>query len=140
MLRRLGLVLLIVAAACAAPPAPAADDPPAANLALQGTRWVMRIDDAPPRTEAPTLEFSAEGRAGGFTGCNQWFAQIEQANGGLSFHSVGVTRRACEAPAMDIERAFSESLAHTRSAQRDGDDLILFGEEAEQLARFMPAA
>ncbi len=135
MLPRLELLLLV--ASCAAP-APAADTPPQRDLALQGTRWVMAIDGEAVSARAPTLEFSTEGRAGGFSGCNQWFAQLEQAHGGIRFHAVGMTRRACAGPAMGIENDFSAMLTQTRAAERDGDNLILFGEEGEPIARFTP--
>jgi hypothetical protein len=39
---------------------------------------------------------------------------------------------------MGIENDFSAMLTQTRAAERDGDNLILFGEEGEPIARFTP--
>lgn len=132
----IGLGLLLVS--CAAPPVNGSEEPPPA-LALVGTNWVMKDADAPANARMPTIEFNEASRAVGFSGCNQWFAQAETANGGLRFSSVGMTRRACPEPAMTIEREFGEMLGQTRSVQMDGADLVLFGEEAEEIGRFSPA-
>lgn len=137
MLRILTLALLALAASCAEP-APAADDPPA-RMVLQNTHWVMVLDQGSADARAPTLEFAEQARAGGFSGCNQWFAQVDQSNGGLRFGAVSLTRRACAEPAMIIEREFDDVLHQVRSAQREGDQLVLIGENAQPLARFTPA-
>lgn len=129
------LFLLGLLAACA-DPAPAADEP-RSELALEGTHWTL--SPVPAGARAPTLEFSGHGRAGGFAGCNQWFAQVERAHSGLRFSAVGMTRRACAEREMRVERGFAESLAQTRSAERRGEQLVLFGENGEELARFTPA-
>ena len=137
MMRVFALGFLALAASCAEP-APAADDPPA-HMVLQDTRWVMVLGEGPADTRAPTLEFAQQARAGGFSGCNQWFAQVDQSNGGLRFGAVGMTRRACPEPAMALEQDFGALLGQVRSAQREGDELVLIGENAQPLARFTPA-
>lgn len=137
MMRIVTLALLALAASCAEP-APAADDPPA-HLVLQDTHWVMVLDGAREDARAPTLEFAEQARAGGFSGCNQWFAQVDQSNGGLRFGAIGMTRRACPEPAMTLEHEFGALLGEVRSAQREDDELVLIGENAQPLARFTPA-
>lgn len=132
LLLAVGLAL----AACVAPPVNGSEAP--ASLSLGGTRWTLKDADLPAGVQLPTIEFNEADRAAGFSGCNQWFAQTDNANGGLRFSSVGMTRRACPEPAMGIEREFGAMLEHTRSAQMDGADLVLFGEEAEEIARFSP--
>ena len=129
MTRVLALALLL--AACAAPP-PAKSSPNARPLA--GTSWTM-VHEA-GASAIPTIEFREAGRASGFTGCNQWFAQVDRSEAGLSFNSIGMTRRACEPPAMEIERAFAQSLSRARAAQVDDEMLTLIGEDGEAVARF----
>jgi len=127
------LVLLLLLAACAAPP-PSKANPNARPLA--GTRWVL-IQEANIR--APTIEFREAGRASGFAGCNEWFAQVDRSEGGLSFSAIGMTRRACEPALMAIETDFAGRLERTHAAQVDEDTLTLIGENGEALARFARA-
>jgi heat shock protein HslJ len=124
------LLLLLLLAACAPPAKTNTPDPPP----LAGTRWVMEMDGAIHAT--PTLEFREANRASGFTGCNQWFAQIDRAGGGLQFSAIGVTRRACEPPAMEIELDFTERLARTNAVQVEENALTLIDANGEIIARF----
>lgn len=132
------LFVAVAMAACAAPPVEKSDEPAVTPLELGGTRWVMQDSDAAAGAQMPTIEFSAANRANGFSGCNQWFAQTDTANGGLRFAAVGMTRRACPEPAMTTEREFGAMLERTRAAQLEGADLVLFGDEAEEIGRFSP--
>lgn len=131
------LVLLALASACAQP-APAADEPRLQSLELTGTSWTLQLVNAERDARAPTIVFGEQNRASGFSGCNNWFAQVSRANNGLRFSSVGMTRRACAGEAMQIERAFAETLAQTRAAGRDGEALVLFDESASEIARLTP--
>lgn len=127
---RATLLSLCAMAACAAPPASPGAQPN--QRPLTGTRWVMATDGAGP----PTIDFREAGRASGFSGCNQWFAQVDRDGGGLRFGAIGMTRRACEAPAMEIERGFAAVLEGARAAQIEDATLTLIGEDGEELARF----
>ena len=129
MMRALAFALLL--AACAAPP-PSKSSANARPLA--GTSWVM-VHEEDARA-VPTIEFREAGRASGSTGCNQWFAQVDRSEAGLSFDAIGMTRRACEAAAMEVERDFAERLGRARAAQVDEDMLTLIGENGEAVARF----
>ena len=129
MIRALAVALLL--AACAAPP-PSKNNPNARPLA--GTSWVM-VHEADAR-DVPTIEFREAGRASGSTGCTQWFAQVDRSEAGLSFNAIGMTRRACEPSAMEIERDFADRLGRARAAQVDEDMLTLIGENGEAVARF----
>jgi heat shock protein HslJ len=126
------ILLSLLLAACAAPPAAESNAPPPRTFA--GTSWLMLVDGT--SRGAPTLEFREAGRASGFTGCNQWFAQVDQSASGLRFEAIGMTRRACDEPALDLEREFANRLARTRAAEVDQDVLTLTGEDGAVLARF----
>lgn len=126
------LLVALALAACAEPPPSKAKTP--AQRSLAGTSWVI-VQDENARG-APTLEFRAASRANGFTGCNQWFAQVEREGGRLRFKAIGMTRRACEPSVMEIERDFAVRLERTRSARFDENTLTLIAENGEILARF----
>lgn len=125
------LILFFALAACAAPP-PSKSGMEA--LPLPGTRWAMIENGS--TSGSPTLDFGEAGRASGFTGCNQWFAQVERPDGALQFRAIGMTRRSCEAPAMEVERAFADILARTRAARVEENGLTLLGDDDVELARF----
>lgn len=131
------LFLALALAACAAPP-PERDPPAPTPLPLAGTSWTLAASGAEPSQE-PTIDFSAEGRAGGFTGCNQWFSQAETRDGGLAFRSIGMTRRGCGEPAATVERTFGDLLRNARGGRIDGDTLIIFGEGDAELGRLTRA-
>ncbi len=101
---------------------------------LAGTEWILVLDES-SRT-APTIEFREAGRASGFTGCNQWFAQVDRNGGGLRFDAIGMTRRACETRAMEIERSFTAYLEQTHAAQVDDGTLTLIDADGVAIAQF----
>lgn len=122
------LLLALVLAACAdQKPTPA----PPPTVQLEGTQWVSSAGGL----NAPTIAFSGS-RANGFTGCNLFFAQVEQNGPMLRFSAVGTTRRACSPDLTEIERAFVAQLESTNSAHIDGDVLVLQDVNRRELARF----
>lgn len=66
MRKAIGAALAAIAAAACAAPVPETQAPPS----LAATRWVAADDAKLDRANIPRLEFSAEGRVIGFTGCN----------------------------------------------------------------------
>lgn len=129
------LVLVLMLAACS-PPIPAKSTPPS-PLELAGSDWVMVRDGL--GEGAPTLAFGYGNRASGFTGCNSWFAQVDRRDGGLRFEAIGMTRRACDQPAMIAEREFADLLARTHGVTVADDVLTLTAEDGNILARFSRA-
>ena len=132
--------LVAVLAACAmnTPPAEGRDDGVAADIG--GGEWTLvELDGRPVPAVgrgAPTLRLMEEGRAGGFTGCNHWFATVERSGSSLRFREVGSTRMACvEDAAMQMETAFVAALEATRSYEISGTTLTL-RDGAGPVARF----
>lgn len=82
---------------------------------LGGTEWVLRQlardEPAPPEPEI-TLVFEGD-RIAGTSGCNRYFAGIEEdsdLSGQISVGAIGSTRMACEDDVMALESRFLERL------------------------------
>jgi heat shock protein HslJ len=97
--------------------------------ALEGREWVLRSwawDEKAPAEPEVTLRY-AEGRLAGSSGCNQYFAPVEEVGEAPGAIEVGLgagTRMACPDPAGAIETRFLGQLEGAHS----------FGFAAGQLA------
>ncbi|MBC7770845.1 MAG: META domain-containing protein [Phycisphaerales bacterium] len=130
MIRSLALAFFVIATACAEkvePPVPA----PPPTLQLNGTQWTS----AEGALDAPSIEFDGS-RANGFTGCNRFFAQVEQNGPALTLTGIGTTRRACSPDLTEIERTFVAQLEGTRAARFEGEALVLEDVNGAEIARF----
>lgn len=128
------LFALFALAACSTPNT---STPPTTSDAihLSGTQW-RRVDDDQAMPHPATMEFAAA-RASGYTGCNNWFADVTQDGEALRFGPIGTTRRACLAePAQATERNFLSVLERTRYGHYDRDALVLLDENQTVIARF----
>jgi heat shock protein HslJ len=130
-------VLALGLAACAAPsnpggypgnaapkPPPAAAAPALSAQSLAGTRWMGVIDPAIDKRFAPWLEFLAEGRVSGYTGCNLLYGAWRSDAGQVRVGSLVTTKRACAGPEQAIERRFVAALNEQSRVTREGDNLV----------------
>ncbi len=100
---------------------------------LQGTRWV-EVD--PGGSQSPvSLDFAADGRFNGNSGCNLFMGNAEISSTSLRIGSVGSTRMACSG-SMEKEYRFLSALAQTRSACQTSSQLDLLGATGNVLWRF----
>jgi heat shock protein HslJ len=121
--------------ACAAPASPggypggeipkppsAASAPAATAQSLAGTRWMGVIDASIDKRFAPWLQFVAEGRVSGYTGCNLLNGAWKIDGGEVRVGPLVTTKRACAGPEQAIERrvlaALNEQARVTREAGR----------------------
>lgn len=105
---------------------------------LTPNEWtVASIGGAPSRERAPTLQFSADGRASGFAGCNRWTSMAELTGEGLSFPHPASTMMACPGDAEQQERAFLDALGRVTRFDVDanGDLLLKAGDETVIVAK-----
>jgi heat shock protein HslJ len=74
-----------------------------------------------------TLEFAADGRAGGSAGCNSYSAAYTSSGSAMSFGPAAATRMMCETPPgiMEQEYQFLQALATVATARQEGDRLEL---------------
>ncbi len=103
---------------------------------VSGRVWVVtRLEgQAVAGTVKSTVNFAPDGKASGATGCNRWFGVAVFAGPSLRVSQVGLTRMACEKPAMEREASFIRMLGLVRSWRVSGNVLILTGMNAEVVA------
>jgi heat shock protein HslJ len=106
----------------------------AQSLDLSGTSWrVTMLNNGRAAVvgvldgTTVTLEFRADGKAGGSAGCNRWNAGFTAEGRTLSFTRPMATRMACPEPpgAMEQERNFLQALETVATVRREGDRLEL---------------
>lgn len=78
------------------------------------TEWVLAawaFDDPAPAEPRVTLVYT-DGRFAGQSGCNSYFASVEQGElpGDVSVGPAGATRMACPEPKMDVESRYLQQL------------------------------
>lgn len=137
--------LLLFLAACepkrpdAEPAAPPAAAGPAAPRIGTVTDWRLATLGGVPvgvgDSVAPTLKLLAgNGKAGGFGGCNRWFAGATRSGDSLSFSPIGATKMACEGPGMELEQRWFAALARVRRATEGAEELVLADSTGSPLA------
>jgi putative lipoprotein len=115
--------------------------PPAAGprAGLAGVLWrITSIGGKPAVGErAPTFSITTDNRAGGNSGCNNYFAEAD-FTAGLSFGPTAATRMACSAPLMEQEAALFAALAAVTRYESDGDSLRLLDAAGIPLIGLVP--
>jgi heat shock protein HslJ len=107
---------------------------------LTDTYWkLVFVDGATVTTSASMHEAhlvlaTADSRAHGFSGCNNFFGHYQADGQALSFSAMGSTRMACP-EGMDTEQAFMNALDKTTGAKISGQVMTLYADQ-RLLARF----
>lgn len=130
--------------ACAAPsssggatggeaPRAAAAPAPVSAATLVGTRWVGVADASVDKRHLPWLEFVAEGRVSGYTGCNLLHGGWRNDAGTIRFGPLVTTKRGCAGPEGDMERRVLAVLNEQSRVSREGDKLVISAAGGERL-------
>ena len=130
------------------PPCGAKISPPSSEL--RNTRWELtRWNLAPnskgevrarqiPQGEASNpiqIAFDANGqRVSGSTGCNRFTAELDEDSRGFSLSKIASTKMACTPQRMELENDFLYQLNDYRSIIRNGDQLLMIGNDREVLS------
>lgn len=94
---------------------------------LLGLDWtITSIGARPVSGETPlTLSIAADYRAGGSSGCNNYFTEASIEGGMITFGPAAATRMACAAEIMEQETDYFAALAAVASYELDGQGLRL---------------
>jgi len=131
MIRAWTLGLILALAACAEQRQVAPEPTPPPAIALNRTQWISTEGGL----NAPSIEF-IDMRANGYTGCNRFFAQVDQNGPSIRFAGIGTTRRACSPDLMELERNFVSRLEGARFARFEQNALVLLDVNNVEIARF----
>ena len=100
-------------------------------MELAGTAWTLvdfetDMGVIPALVEAPaTLDFSTDGRLGGRSGCNRYFASYSLADNHLSIGPLGSTRMFCGPAQMAQEERYFQALATARLCELSNGVLLI---------------
>ena len=139
---------LISACANVIPPCGAKISPPSSEL--RNTRWELTRWNLPPNSQGEVrarqipqgeasnpiqIVFDANGqRVSGSTGCNRFTAELDEDSRGFSFSKIASTKMACTPQRMELENDFLYQLNDYRSIIRNGDQLLMIGNDREVLS------
>ena len=104
-----------------------------------GEFHLVDLEGVPPESEKPvTLRVEADGKLGGFSGCNRYFGQWTEQDGRVSFGPMGSTRMACPEPAMALETRYLGAMGRVAGRRFEDGDLLLLDESDRSILRFVP--
>ncbi|ABI77897.1 putative lipoprotein [Hyphomonas neptunium ATCC 15444] len=111
---------------------------------LAGTSWLVETmgGTAIVAGSEPQINFDADGKINGTTGCNQFFGGYAQNGAAIAFTGVGMTKMACMSDGvMEQETAFGAILSGNTQAKIDSlGNLVIRGEDGISFtARPLPA-
>jgi len=124
----LSVGFMIVLAGCSASSTPApSSGAGGAKSALDGTQWLLGTVGGAPVVSGTNASLLFEGQqAGGFGGCNQFFASYTtDGSSKLTFGPIGATRKACDTATDAFETAYFSALASVAQYKLSSDALTL---------------
>jgi heat shock protein HslJ len=82
------------------------------------------------------VQFEADGKLGGFAGCNRFFGSYELSGSTISIGPLGATRKGCASPIMSFELSFMEALQLATTVARADKRIALRNDQGQATARF----
>jgi heat shock protein HslJ len=126
---------------CSSPPAttaatPAKERPSMATAApgssLAGTRWGGKAEGSMDPRNAPRLEFLADGRLAGYTGCNVMTGTWRMEGNELRFGPIISTKRGCPGPEGEVEKRVLAAMGEGSRVRREAGRLVVEGAGGER--------
>jgi heat shock protein HslJ len=83
-------------------------------------------------SNAPRLEFLADGRLAGYTGCNVMTGTWRMEGNEVRFGPIASTKRGCLGPPGELEKRVLAALGEGSRAVREGERLVIQGAGGER--------
>ena len=103
---------------------------PGSNLA--GTRWGGKAEGSMDPRNAPRLEFLADGRLAGYTGCNVMTGTWRMEGNEVRFGPIMSTKRGCPGPEGGVEKRVLAAMGEGSRARREAGRLVVEGAGGER--------
>ena len=118
------LLLLALAAGCGS-----LDRAGPSSVGLPGGTWTATevAGRAPDPASPPQLQFTADGRVAGSTGCNDFGGKVRLSGESIDISELQQTEIACPGEVGAIEAAFVRALGEAQRIGVEGDRLTLEG-------------
>ena len=109
---------------------------------LEGTEWRLTdFDRNEPAPDEPEVTLAFEGgRIAGSSGCNRYFADVEEGGdmpGSISIGSAGSTQMMCPEPVMEIEGRFLKRLAGVKQYSFMAGKLVITWQDGDHYGSMM---
>ena len=105
----------------------------AAPVSLAGSHWVAQVEGVADREQSPRLEFLADGRLVGYTGCNMLSGTWRVEGDAVRLGALAATKRGCLGPAGDVEKRVLAALNEKSVVRVEGAKLVVQGVSGERL-------
>jgi heat shock protein HslJ len=113
-------LLPVLLASCAHAPA----ENPLVVRELGGTKWTGIVEGDMPATQLPRLEFFADGKLMGYTGCNTLRGSFTVTGDRLEIVAI-TTKRGCDGLAGRVEQRFLEVITGSPRVKVGARDLTI---------------
>jgi heat shock protein HslJ len=123
------LLLAACASGHAPDPAPAAPVPP---VTFTGTRWLGVVEEPADPRSTPRIEFTAQDRMSGYTGCNIFSGDWSMEGATVRIGKMAMSKRLCLGPAREIEKRFVAAMREGSRGTRTGDKLVFVAPDGER--------
>ena len=124
----LSLAVILGLAACVAPAMTAPGAP-----SLAGRTFVAQVEDEIAAEQRPRLEFLADGRLAGYTGCNALSGGWSESDGVVLIGALAMTKRACVGAGDGLERRFLAAVNPKARIELAAGGLVAHGADGAHL-------
>ena len=128
-------LVIFVIGACSS--SPGASSEPSAAATLSGTTWTVTTvgGDFVDANSPPTIDFAADGKVSGTTGCNQYSGTYEVNGNEIAVGLLAMTMMLCEGSIGEQETLFGPALQGATTWAIDETGMLLLSGAGDIVAK-----